>query len=186
VTNQSWKVEVPGSVLDAGVNLGLLNAGDMVSATVNPTIIATNTAERSQSAAAIPLSIGPVRVDAATGLASPLATSFGVPSQTWTATGGDISFAMGTTAFGVKIGAISVSFTCTPDSTTAFLMTVVAGAAPRVLGAQVTRGNSGQTLARTGPVNWAFAIFALALIDLGYLVASSARPSRQVRRSTRK
>ena len=32
LSNQSWKVDVPGSVLDAGVALGLLNEGDTVAA----------------------------------------------------------------------------------------------------------------------------------------------------------
>ncbi len=48
LTDQQWQVSVPGSVLDTGLNLGLLAPGQTIPGTVTGTVAATNTTERTQ------------------------------------------------------------------------------------------------------------------------------------------
>ena len=192
LTNQSWKLDVPGSVLSAGINLGLLNAGDTVSGTVSPAIFASNTAEGTQTAPDVPVAIGPISVDAVTGAANDASATFAVPDMTWTPAGGTVGYTFAQTTANVTIGPLKITFTCSPDpAATPFLTTAVTGSATTVIIAASGGGATtapavvlGTSLARTGysPV-WQL-LFAFTVIDIGYLVWSVSRDPRTRRRLT--
>lgn len=194
LNQHTWAVTVPGSVLDAGIGLGLLEPGDTVAGTVTASVFASNTLEGTESSTPINVAFGPVTADPSTGLADPASASFSVDGLNWTTVGGSVGFSMASAKVGVAIGAIKITFTCNPaDLTTAFVGTEVLGAtgqqaAPRtatattpatVLGATISQTSA--PLARTGAEVLAPALLALALIDLGYLAQSAASPARRRR-----
>jgi hypothetical protein len=176
---QSWKVTVPASVLQTGMNLVGLKAGDTLAATATASVFATNTAEGAVTAAPTALSVGPIQVDGA-GAALPATTTFALPDMTWTATGGDVVFAMDKTSVEVSIGPLKVSFTCEPkDPSVAIVTAKVSGATAipaAVKGVTITRAAS---LPRTGTNPIVPVTVAVGLLDLGYLLMSSARPARR-------
>jgi hypothetical protein len=188
LSNQSWKLDVPGSVLTAGVNLGLLNPGDIVAGSITAGVFASNTKEGTQVSAAIPVSIGPISVDDITGLANDASTTFAVPDMTWTAVGGDVGYAFAESVTTVTIGPLNVIFTCEPDAAAGqFLITLVTGSTtipPAGRGSTTTTLADqvlGDQLARTGYSPMYQVVLGLTLLDLGYLVLSAARPPRRRR-----
>lgn len=201
--DHTWTVTVPGSVLDAGIALGLLNPGDTVPATVTPAVFASNTIEGTKVAGPVNVTLGPITASATTGLADPLTKSFSVNDLMWTTTGGTVGYAMDETAMAVSIGVIEVAFACTPNETDlAFVETQVLGStgekpaertpttnpttqanpptqtSPTVLGSTTAR-STGETLPRTGLSALGPLLFALALIDFGYLARSATAPARK-------
>lgn len=192
LTNQSWRLDVPGSVLSAGINLGLLNPGDTVAGTVSPAVFASNTAEGTQTAPDVPVAIGPISVDAVTGAADNASSTFAVPDMTWTPAGGTIGYTFAETTAKVTIGPLKITFTCSPDpAATPFLTTEVTGAATTIIiaasaGVATTAAAVvlGTSLPRTGySPTWQL-VFALTIIDIGYLVWSVSREPRTRRRTT--
>jgi len=188
LTNQSWTLDVPGSVLTAGVNLGLLNPGDVVSGSITAGVFASNTTEGTQTSAAIPVSIGPITVDGGTGLANDVSTTFAVPDMTWTAVGGSVGYSFAASSATVTIGPLNVIFTCQPDAGAGeFLITLVTGATgtpPAGRGTTTTTLSDqvlGDTLARTGYSPTYMLVLGLTMLDLGYLVWSASRPPRRRR-----
>jgi hypothetical protein len=179
LTGQSWKVTVPGSVLQTGVGLGLVKPGDTPTGVAAVTVSASNTRQGTRTVADIPLSIGPVVVTG--GQAQAATTTFAVPDMSFTATGGDVRFAMAATSVEVTLGPIEVTFTCEPKAPVATIVTAAvrgAGAPASVAGVSTSRP-AGGTLARTGPSALAKLVLAAALIDVGYLCWSAARPRRR-------
>jgi hypothetical protein len=179
LTGQSWKVTVPASVLQTGMNLVGIKAGDTLAATATASVFATNTAEGTVTSAPTALSVGPIQVDGA-GAALPATTSFAVSDMAWTATGGDVVFAMDKTSVEVSIGPLKVSFTCEPkDPSIAIVTAKVSGSSgtpAAVRGVTVTRSSS---LPRTGTNPLVPMALAVGLLDLGYLLMSAAQPARR-------
>lgn len=184
LTNQSWKVTVPASVLQTGIGLGLLKPGDTPTGLATITVAASNTRQGTATANAIPLSIGPIAVDGA-GQALAAVTTFAVPNMSFTSVGGDVAFAMASTSVEVSLGPVKVTFTCQPKAPVATIVTAAvrgttgSTAGPtRVAGVSQTRQSSG-SLARTGPSALVKIVLAIGLIDLGYLCWSATRPRRR-------
>lgn len=181
LTKQTWKVAVPGTLLDTGINLGLLNPGVTVSGRVTPGLFASNTKEGLLAASPVTVAFGPIALDAATGLAKPASSTFAIPDLTWTSVGGTIGYEMAKTVVDVSIGTIKVTFTCNPDTKGAFVSTAVTGATGiRAAANAGTAQVAGESIARTGPRHLLFQfIAALALIDLGYLTFSTTWKKRR-------
>lgn len=181
LTKQTWKVAVPGQLLDTGINLGLLSPGATVSGKVTPGVFASNTKEGLLSAAPVTVAFGPIVSDGATGHAQPASSTFALGDLTWSSVGGTIGYEMAKTTVEIAIGTIKVGFTCTPDTKGAFVTTAVSGATG-VRAASNAGGThvEGASLARTGPhQTLPLIIAALALIDLGYLAFSATLRGRR-------
>ena len=181
--DQAWSATVPASVLQTGINLGLLKAGDSPAGTATVSVFASNTKEGTRTPDPIPVVVGPIAVVA--GAAQPVTTTFSVPDLSWTAVGGDVDFAMGETKVEVAIGPLAVIFTCSPKDPAVTIVTAAVNGktnippagrpGTQVAGVTVTPA----ALPRTGmnPVGPVAA--AVGLIDLGYLLASAVRPARR-------
>jgi hypothetical protein len=185
LTNQSWEVTVPASVLQTGINLGLLNAGDSPAGTAVVSVFASNTKEGTLAAAPVALSVGPIVVQG--GAAQPAKTAFAVPDMTWTSVGGNVAFAMASASVEVEVGPLKVKFTCKPKDASVTIITAavrgktdIPAAKPddgtQVLGETVT---AAEALPRTGASTLVPIALAVGLIDLGYLFASAAQPARR-------
>ena len=159
LTQQRWQVSVPGSVLDTGLNLGLLTPGQTIPGTVTGSVTATNTSEGTLQAPAVATTFGPI-VLGADGKAMPASSTFPVPDLSWTAVGGEVAFSMAGAKIDVQVGPLNVTFTCVPnDPNPAFVKTAVVGAVP---------------LAVTGNDVLLLALLALVSIVCGYGVRRSA------------
>lgn len=187
LTNQSWSATVPSSVLTTAINLGLLAPGDIVHAVVSPNVKGTNTDPADNHAADVAISVGPIQVDA-NGDALPATTTFGVSDLTYRATGGDATFAMSTTKMLITIGALKITFTCSPTAPIPVILTTV------VTGPQLptttTTTEAAAVLAattelpRTGPDSrtlWIEVVTGLLLIQVGYILWSITKPARKPR-----
>lgn len=181
LTNQKWEVTVPGSVLQTGINLGLLKAGDKPAGTATVSVFAPNTKEGTIKAAPVAISVGPIVLDG--GQASAVTTSFNVADMTWTAVGGNVGFAMANAAIQVEIGPIKVDFSCKPKDPNITIVTATVSGTTNIpaAGAQVL-GTTVSALPRTGSNPAVPAALAIGLIDLGYLFVSSTQPTRRRRR----
>src|SRR5699024_6524850 len=62
LVDQSWEVTVPASVLQTGINLGLLKAGDSPAGKAVVSVFASNTKEGTARSAPVGLSVGPIVV----------------------------------------------------------------------------------------------------------------------------
>jgi len=192
LSNQSWEMDVPGSVLTAGINLGLLNDGDTVQGSVTPAVFASNTQQGTQTGSPVNVAIGPISVDPATLQANDASAKFGVADMTWTAVGGDVSFSLAQTSALVTIGPLKITFTCSPDANAAGFDTVhVLGKTdipPAGKGGSTTTSTvpptvvEGEQLARTGYSPLFFLVLGLTILDLGYLFWSAAQPPPDRRR----
>lgn len=180
LTDQKWEVTVPGSVLQTGINLGLLKAGDKPAGTATVSVFATNTQEGTVKAAPVGISVGPIALEG--GQALPVTTSFNVPDMSWTAVGGNVAFAMAAAAVQVEIGPIKVDFSCKPTDPNVKIVTATVSGTTNIpaAGAQVL-GSTVTALPRTGTSPLVPAALALGLIDLGYLFVSATQPMRRRR-----
>jgi hypothetical protein len=196
LTGQTWKVDVPGAVLDTGINLGLINPGDMIRGSLKAGVNGGGTAEGTTTAAPIDLTLGPVTVDAVTGLADPVSTTVTLPDSTWTAASSTMPFSMGPSVVDVKIPIpggtpLTVTFTCQPPSDAApFVTASLAGDPPAAVAGTVTASSAqvegasvvrAAELPRTGPARgWLLVELTggLALLDAGYLLWSATRRKR--------
>ncbi len=192
MSQQSWRIDVPGSILDLGVAAGLLKAGDTVNAAGTVGIFASNTAEGTRTAGPISVTLGPIVLDAF-GKAADLSVTFPVPDMTWTSVGGTIGYAMASATVEVPLGDLKPIFTCAPTAPEAFLTTDVSGAATGVAAATTTTtpaaastpaastgtaatGTQAQDgLPRTGGLPIGLLVIGAALVAIGYLLASAAR-----------
>ena len=190
--DQAWEVTVPASVLQTGINLGLLSAGDSLPVEVTAAVFASNTKEGTRTAAPEAFTAGPIEVSS--GAAQPLTTGFAVDDMTWTAVGGDVGFSMAETVMNVAVGPLEVVFTCEPkDPGLTIVQATVIGKTnippagrdeddedddgTEVKGETVT--SKGGALPRTGWNPWVGMALGIGLIDLGYLLASAVRPARR-------
>lgn len=189
LTNQTWEVTVPASVLQTGINLKLLKAGDSPAGTAVVSVFASNTKEGTVEAAPVALSVGPITLDGG-GLAQPAKTAFTVPDMSWTAVGGDVAYAMANAAIEVEVGPLKVKFTCAPkDPSVTIVTAAVRGKTDippaskpgaQVLGETLTQADAAaDSLPRTGGSPLVPVALAVGLIDLGYLFASAAQPTRR-------
>jgi hypothetical protein len=184
LTGSKWSVTIPASVFQTGINFGLITPGTSIAGTLDLAINAKNTAQVTQDAPKIELTI-PVTVDAG-GLAKPSTVNFTVPDLTWTARSGRIDFRMYGANVGVRIGLPNpVVFVCKPKAggpfvsttavgqSTATTTTEVASEAPTTTaaGSLVVTGSTGATVVQV--------IVALLLVDLGYLMLSLRRRPRR-------
>jgi hypothetical protein len=190
LSDQHWKITVPGSVLDAGIGLGLIGAGDTLNGAVKVSVAATNTAEGTRESSPVPIEVGPIALDEATGTAQPVTAAFDVADMTWTTTGGTVAYRMAGAQVDMQIGAIAITFTCAPvDGTITIVETQVEGEAvvlpivaeqPRVEGVTVaTPAAPRDVLPETGYTTAVFLLLAVVLLDLGYLAWSTTQPARR-------
>jgi hypothetical protein len=180
VTGQRWTVTVPGSVLDTGINLGLLNPGDTINGKVEAVSSVGNATPGSVTASAIPIKVGPIQVDAVSGAAKPAAVSFDVPDTVVTATGGTLTVTLGVSKITVTIGALNVTFTCTPASGGPFAQVEVAGqgTVPATTSTVPKVASSGAKVPKTGSDDRQLmfsALLALALLQLGAVLWGGVR-----------
>jgi hypothetical protein len=197
LSKQSWKVDVPGGVLDTGINLGLIKAGDLIKGALRAGVAGRGTGEGQRMSDPVELTLGPVVVDETTGLAAPVTATVALADTSWTPTASTVDFLLAASVVEVRIPlpsgtALTVTFTCTPpaDAKPFVSASIVGetatpssgGAGPSgatVLGATVAR--TGTRVATTGPdarILVEVAI-ALALLDLGYLARSAATGRRR-------
>ncbi|MEI6497508.1 MAG: hypothetical protein WCO88_12650 [Actinomycetota bacterium] len=178
--NISWTIAVPGAIFDTGINLGLVNPGDKLPGVVEPAMKVTNGTPATLTPAAQSVQIGPVAVDAG-GAALPATVVVTSPDQSVTATGGPLTFSMGTTKITVSIGALKVIFTCAAPSTTPFASTTVTGSSPTttVVGSGgPTSTVPGSRLPPTGVSGVSLSVIAfigLAVLQLGIVLLGGAR-----------
>lgn len=191
LSDQEWKVTVPGSVFDIAINLHLLHDGQVVNAKVNASVFASNTAEGTKTVSNIPIT---VTVVVTNGHAEDATATFHPSDLNFTPVKGTVGFEMAEASMAVDIGLPEpVSFDCTPTVPgTLFVSSQVVGEAnipvatttpASVLGATATTTTVAATALPVtgGPSPLPFVLVALGLIDLGYLVASLARPPRRAR-----
>jgi hypothetical protein len=196
LTKMKWRVTIPASVFQTGINLSLLTPGTPVTGTLDLAITSTNTQQTTQDSPKIPLSV-PVSVGA-DGLALPSTVAFDVPDMNWTARSGKIDMSMYGANVTVKLTAtLQVVFVCKPSTTGPFVTTTAAGVSTATTttstttttlvasGAAVpTTTVAAQSLVRTGPSGSIVVqvLAALLLLDLGYLALSLRRnPHRRPR-----
>lgn len=195
LTDQSWTVTVPGSVLDTGIALGLLSFGDTAAGNVQASVFASNTLEGVKTSAPIAIGVGPI-ADGGGGKAADVSTTFSVADMTWTSVGGPVAMTMHAATVNVTIGPLEVGFSCEPDSSDPVVETQVLGSTgerpagrpdptsgggtdtPTVLGVTVTQATT-DSLPVTGIEVLPPLLLALGLLDLGYLIVSAAAPARR-------
>ncbi len=187
--DQSWEVTVPASVLQTGINLALLKPGDSPAGTATVSVFASNTKEGLRTSAPIPVVVGPIVVNS--GVVQPATTTFAGPDLRWRAVGGEVAFVMAETTVAVALGPLEVKFTCEPkDPGLAIVRAAVlgktdippaqpGGSDPEVAGETITPEGGEGALPRTGSGALVPIALAVGLIDLGYLLATAARPARR-------
>jgi hypothetical protein len=191
--NQLWKVTVPASVLQTGINLGLLKAGDTPTGLASVSVFASNTQQGTLSPPPVGISVGPIALGG-DGMALPATSTFAVPDMTWTAVGGDVAFSMALTAIEVSIGPLAVTFTCEPKPPAPAIVTAAVRGTTNIppappTGTPVTPAvlatsaptQTSEPLAVTGAEFGVPIALAVGLLDLGYLFSSAARPPRRRR-----
>lgn len=126
LSGATFGIDVPSTVLLAGYGLGLLTTGtNNIPATVNVDLLATNTAQGTQTVP--PLNVvgvttisDPTPSNKTSGdeTATPLAVSATIPDMTWTPTGGPIALSLGDSSTSALVagGIITVTFECTPGT----------------------------------------------------------------------
>jgi hypothetical protein len=201
LTQNRWRVEVPSSVLDTGIALGLLSPGDFVSGTIRAGVAGTNTVEGVVSFPPVAIGVGPIEIDA-DGFALPASAEFEPPDLAFTAMGGgNVDFSLAFATVDVAIGPIELTFDCTPNVLgLAFVSTEVTGdpiavptpvaatpapEGPIVAPATQTAEATGVLPATGAPGVALQVLVALALIDFGYLGWSATRPGPARRRRRR-
>lgn len=189
LTGQTWKVTVPASVLQTGINLGLLHAGDSPAGSAKVSVFATNTQQGTVKADPVAVVIGPIALGG-DGQALPASTSFAVPDMKWTAVGGTVAFSMSAADIDVSIGPLVITFSCTPKAPIATIVSAgVTGLtnippAAQVLGTESTRSTEADTLARTGAAFGIPIAGGVGLLDMGYLFLTASKPLRRKSRSS--
>ena len=186
ITGQSWTATVPASVLQTAINLGLLNFGDTVHVTATPNLKGTNTDPADNKAPDVAFSVGPIVPDG-NGDAQATSATFPVGNLTYRATGGNATFAMSTTKMLITIGALKITFTCTPtDPVPVLLTTIVTG--PQLptttTTTEATAVLAATELPRTGPDSrtlWVEVVTGLLMIQIGYILWSVTKPARKPR-----
>jgi hypothetical protein len=182
VTEQDWRVTIPASVFQAGLNFGLLTAGQTIDGSVTIVVAATNTVETTREAK-LDVQV-PVNVQAGQALAA--VVDLPLPDQTWTAVSGPIDFSFRSATVSVDIGLPNpVAFSCTPTAAGPYLSTSAVGTT--TLTTTTISGVASQPpapprrLPTTGADRTVLvqALVALLLLDLGYLALSSLRPARR-------
>jgi len=189
LSKMAWKVTIPASVFQTGINFGLIAPGSTIKGTLDLAITGTNTLQTTQDSAKINLNI-PVTTNP-DGTAKPATVSFTVADMQWTARSGKMDFSMYGANVSVSIGLPSpVVFVCKPTSGGAFVSslavgqstatttTVVESGGPvatstTLAGELVVTGSTGSMLVQL--------IAGLLLLDIGYLVLSLRRSPRRAR-----
>ena len=190
VSKQNWTVEVPGSLLTTGMNLDLIHVGQTVSGTVKVVLTGSNTAQGTQTSPDIPVSIGPITTNPATGEANSITAGFPVPDMTFTPAAGTTKFSMGRVVFLIALSdTLKVTFTCDPTAPIAAVLTttvtgnavvVVATTTPTTAATVSPAAAAGSELPVTG-TSRALMLFAIAIlmIDLGALALTASRSMRR-------
>ena len=185
--DQEWQITVPASVLQTGINLGLLHPGDSLPGEVTASVFASNTKEGTRTSAPTDFNAGPIEV--VDGAAQPLTTTFAIEDMSWTAVGGNVAFAMGETAMLIEVGPLEVVFTCGPKDPSVTIVEAAVigmtdippadrpGSGTEVEGAAVEP--EAEALPKTGSNPIVPIAVAIGLIDLGYLLISAGRPARR-------
>ncbi len=185
LSDQTWRVTVPGSVFETGINLGLISPPQTINADIDVTVSATNTVEGTKTASGIPAIIdvtGPVDTT----------TEIEVPDMVFTVTDGTIDFAMSSASVAIDLGFPEpITLSCqAPTDAGPFVSSDVVGESdvtPAVVTTTISGAGSAQvrgvtvigSLPATGAPLAAQAVAALALIDLGYLAWSASRPPKR-------
>jgi hypothetical protein len=185
LTDQAWQVTVPASVLQTGINLGLLQPGDNLPVEVTAAIFASNTKEGTRTSDPTAFTAGPIEVS--DGAAQPLTTGFAIDDMSWTAVGGTVGFSMGETVMNIAVGPLEVIFTCGPkDPSVTIVEAAVIGETdipPAGRDGTEVKGETVEpaddTLPKTGANPVVPIALAVGLIDIGYLLVSAVRPARR-------
>lgn len=201
LTKHEWKVTVPASVLDTGIGLGLIHAGDVIDAEIDASIFGTNTAEGLQEKKGLSVKVGPIKLGS-NGKALPAVATVKPGDMTFTAVKNPAGLELAGAKVSVDLGLPSpVTFSCatagdvspfvslkvegktnisvaTTTTTTTGSDTTVVGQATTTTAAGTAAG--GSSLPRTGPPSTLLSVVAaLVLIDLGYLLWSATRSARR-------
>ena len=188
VSNMAWKVTIPASVFQTGINFGLITPGSSIKGTLDLAITGTNTQQTTQDSPKINLTI-PVTTNA-DGTAKPTTVSFTVADMQWTARSGKMDFSMYGANVSVSIGLPSpVVFVCKPTKGGAFVSSLAVGESTAttttivdaggpvptttIAGELVVTGSTGSMLVQL--------LAGLLLLDIGYLVLSLRRSPRRAR-----
>lgn len=199
LTKHEWRVTVPASVLDTGINLGLLHAGDVIDAQVDASVFASNTAEGLGAKEGMAVKFGPIQVSS-NGKALPAEGTVEPGDMTFTAVKDPVELKLSGAKVSVDLGLPSpVSFDCSAAAdATPFVTIDVEGKSnlsvatttttdPTAMTTVVVQGTTtttsavagGSTLPRTGPPGTFLSVVAgLVLLDLGYLLWSATRRAR--------
>jgi hypothetical protein len=186
VSNMAWKVTIPASVFQTGINFGLITPGSTIKGTLDLAITGTNTLQTTQDSTKLNLNF-PVATNP-DGTAKPATVSFTVADMQWTARSGKMDFSMYGANVSVSIGLPSpVVFVCKPTKGGAFVSslavgestatttTIVASEGPvpttTIAGELVVTGSTGSMLVQL--------LAGLLLLDIGYLVLSLRRSPRR-------
>jgi hypothetical protein len=186
VSNMVWKVTIPASVFQTGINFGLITPGSTIKGTLDLAITGTNTLQTTQDSTKLNLNF-PVATNP-DGTAKPATVSFTVADMQWTARSGKMDFSMYGANVSVSIGLPSpVVFVCKPTKGGAFVSslavgestatttTIVASEGPvpttTIAGELVVTGSTGSMLVQL--------LAGLLLLDIGYLVLSLRRSPRR-------
>lgn len=202
LTKHEWKVTVPASVLDTGIGLGLIHAGDVIDGEIDASIFGTNTAEGLQEKKGLAVKVGPIALGS-NGKALPVVATVKPGDMTFTAVKDPAGLELAGAKVSVDLGLPSpVTFSCATagdvspfvtlkvegktNISAATTTTTVAGATTTTVAGQAgttttTVGAAGgSSLPRTGPPSTLLSVVAaLVLIDLGYLLWSATRPARR-------
>jgi len=128
LTGMHWSITVPASVIQTGLNLGLLTSGSSFPGGVSLGVGAASTVEQGGFFQTVLISI-PVNTTAA-GAALPATVSFDEPDTDWTAGTQTIAFTMIGADVSLKIGQLNVAFACDTTNPPAFATTSVLGVGP--------------------------------------------------------
>jgi hypothetical protein len=197
LSNTSVTLNIPASLIQLGVNAGLIKNGDQVPSTVTVKVGATNTTEQTHSYV-----VNQTANIVVKGTKSqPLTAHINLPDTHWTPTGATEDVIFSQKALKIVshlnlpgLGAVSVTFTCTPRTTAVFAALGATGAVTVTQPTGVTTPPSDGTggggtlggqasgaseLPRTGSSPWPLFVVAAVLIDLGLLAIGAAKRRRR-------
>jgi hypothetical protein len=206
LTNTKLGLAIPAGLLQQGVDLDLIKGGDQVPSTVTTVVTGSNTTQGAHTyvvhtTATIQTVNVPVSAKFPKGKkALPLNATLSLPDTSWTPTSGtaDVAFAEKSMRIVSSltlpgIGPVTVTFTCSPDTTASFVAVGATGVAttttPETVpgpgggagGGDTTGGLAGgaQELPRTGSSPWPLVVVAAGCIDLGMLAIAGAKRRRR-------
>jgi methionine-rich copper-binding protein CopC len=184
-------ITIPATLLQLGVDAGLIHNGDQIPSTLTYVVAGSNTAQGTHTYVVNQS----VTINLVGNKAKPLTAHLNFPDTIWTPTGGDVRFTEKSLTIISRlnlpgIGNVRVNFTCTPRTAAQFIAVgetgAVQGTLPPATGGPGPTGPGGtdptvgsNELPRTGSAPWPLVIIAAGLIDLGFLAIAGSRRRRR-------